>query len=216
MKKIINIILITIFLTGLSMVVYAKYTEFTQLQKIEKKSIEADAIIPILENKLKDSTTENVIPSETLQTPAVIVEQKIKTLEELTEEGSITGMISIPKFSKRSAILQGVDLTTLSYGIGHYNQTGWPGSQKQIFLAGHNNREFNILQYLAPGDLIKIKMPYGEYEYYVSGNKYVDKSDIDVVKSENLGKEELVLMTCFPFDSWGDAPKRFLVYAYPK
>jgi sortase (surface protein transpeptidase) len=72
--------------------------------------------------------------------------------------------------------------------------------------------DFNGLKNVSKGDVVKISTSYGNYKYTVTGTKLTtdeDKSAYDL----NSKKENLILYTCYPFDSIGLTNKRFFVYA---
>ena len=49
------------------------------------------------------------------------------------------------------------------------------------------------------------------YRYIVSETRIVSPEDVSVLQSED--KAELTLITCYPFNYLGSAPKRFVVQA---
>nr|WP_311772818.1 sortase [Cohnella xylanilytica] len=51
------------------------------------------------------------------------------------------------------------------------------------------------------------------FEYEISSTEIVDKDDTSVIRS--MGKEVLVVTTCYPFRYVGPAPQRYVVYADP-
>ncbi len=113
-------------------------------------------------------------------------------------------------------VISGDGMYELSKGVGHHTGTGHPGDGRQIFLSAHRNTYFKILGDVRPGETITIFTPYGKYEYIADRGEVVEADDIGVINFENLGEDELVLMTCYPFENWLTAEKRYLLYAYPK
>lgn len=113
-------------------------------------------------------------------------------------------------------VIEGDDLTLLSRGIGHHTPTGHPGDSRQIFLSAHRETQFRELEFTKPGDTVFVHTSYGKFEYIVDRTKIVKETQVDVIKTEKLSEDELVLMTCWPFNSWTDPKERFLIYAYPK
>jgi sortase A len=63
------------------------------------------------------------------------------------------------------------------------------------------------------GDTFVVEMPYGDYTYEIKDTEIVDADDTTVVGK--MGEEVLVVSTCYPFDYLGNAPERFVFYAYP-
>lgn len=100
----------------------------------------------------------------------------------------------------------------LRNGVGVYAGSFIPGYGKTILIAGHNNTYFNGLKNVKKGDIVKINTSYGNYEYKVKDTKLYNaksKKSYDL----NANKENLILYTCYPFDTIGLTEKRFFVYA---
>lgn len=100
----------------------------------------------------------------------------------------------------------------LRNGVGIYAGSFIPGYGKTILVAGHNNTYFNGLKNVKKGDIVKINTSYGNYEYKVRDTKLYNaksKKSYDL----NADKENLILYTCYPFDTIGLTEKRFFVYA---
>lgn len=100
----------------------------------------------------------------------------------------------------------------LRNGAGVYAGSFIPGYGKTILVAGHNNTYFNGLKNVKKGDVVKINTSYGNYQYRVTGTKLYNADD---KKAYDLSadKENLILYTCYPFDTIGLTEKRFFVYA---
>ncbi len=100
----------------------------------------------------------------------------------------------------------------LRNGVGVYAGSFIPGYGKTILVAGHNNTYFNGLKNVKTGDIVKINTSYGNYEYKVSGTKILN-ADNKKAYDLSADKENLILYTCYPFDTLGLTEKRFFVYA---
>lgn len=129
------------------------------------------------------------------------------------EVGDNAGVIEIDSVKIEAPIISGTDERSLRKGVGHMPSTKLPGQNDQILLAGHRDTVFEPLEGIEEDDLIKITMPYGTYEYRVIGTDVVKGTDTSIIQSRN--KEELVLVTCYPFQLFGAASDRFIVYAVP-
>lgn len=129
------------------------------------------------------------------------------------EVGDNAGVIEIDSVKIEAPIISGTDEGSLRKGVGHMPSTKLPGQNDQILLAGHRDTVFEPLEGIKEDDLIKITMPYGTYEYRVIGTDVVKGSDTSIIQSSD--KEELVLVTCYPFQLFGAASDRFIVYAVP-
>jgi len=80
-----------------------------------------------------------------------------------------------------------------------------------VVLAGHRDTFFRPLRRVAVGDAILLRTGGQTFRYLVQSTEVVSPKDVDVLKSSN--GNELTLVTCFPFDYVGPAPKRFIVHA---
>jgi sortase A len=137
---------------------------------------------------------------------------KVKKEEFLPETGEASGLLVIPKINAELAIVEGTDPDNLEKGVGHYKDSFYPEENGQIVLSGHRDTVFRKAGELELGDLLTIKMPYGEYTYEIVGTKIVSADDTSIITLQN-SEEELILTTCYPFSYVGDAPERYIMYA---
>jgi len=126
-------------------------------------------------------------------------------------EGTLIGWIDIPRIGVSSAVLEGTDKRTLRLGVGHIEETALPETLGNIVLAGHRDTFFRHLREIHLNDEIIFRTLNGCYTYTVESTTVVDPSDVEVLNS--VGKPMLTLVTCYPFDFLGAAPKRFIVRA---
>lgn len=131
------------------------------------------------------------------------------------KKGDQYGKIVIDGTSVDAPLYYGDSTYELNRGAATYADSigaGIPGENKTILLAAHNNTFFSGLQDVKEGDLIKISTHYGEYVYEVTEMKiadYTDTTTYDFSKEE----ENLILYTCYPFDTLVFTPQRYFVYA---
>lgn len=137
---------------------------------------------------------------------------KVKKEEFLPETGEASGLLVIPKINAELAIVEGTDPDNLEKGVGHYKGSFYPEENGQIVLSGHRDTVFRNAGELGLGDLLTMKMPYGEYTYEIVGTKIVSADDTSIITLQN-SEEELILTTCYPFSYVGDAPNRYIMYA---
>ncbi|HET7628614.1 MAG TPA: class D sortase [Bacillales bacterium] len=126
--------------------------------------------------------------------------------------GQVLGLISLPN-DKKLPIIQGTETPQLKKGVGHYSKSSFPGQGSQVILSGHRDTVFSHLGELKKGDQIRVKLPYGSFTYTVDHTTIVMADNQEVIHPTD--REELVLTTCYPFYYIGNAPKRYIVYAYP-
>lgn len=141
-----------------------------------------------------------------------------KTLEEAVEEYTAEyeeafATLEIPKLGKTLPIVEGTDPDALKKGVGHLSNSMYPGQNEQILLSGHRDTVFRNFGELELGDTFIVEMPYGEFTYEIRDTEIVPEDDTTVIRE--MGEEVLVVTTCYPFHYVGNAPERFVAYAYP-
>ena len=122
--------------------------------------------------------------------------------------------MTIPKIKAELAIVEGTDPNDLKKGVGHYKGSYFSGENGQIVLSGHRDTVFRRLGELKTGDIFEIQMANGKFKYELTETKIVDKDDRTIITLQNT-KEELIVITCYPFRFVGDAPERYIIYAKP-
>lgn len=126
-------------------------------------------------------------------------------------DGDTIGEIEVPRLGLNAVVLEGDSDDVLSRGVGHVPETALPWQAGNIALAAHRDTIFRPLRNIHAGDTILVKTTEGSRAYKVSFTEVVAPTDVQVLDSD--GKNELTLITCFPFYYVGHAPKRFIVRA---
>ncbi|WP_017727068.1 class D sortase [Halalkalibacterium ligniniphilum] len=121
--------------------------------------------------------------------------------------------LEIPKLDKTLPIVEGTDPEALEKGVGHLSDSAFPQQGEQIVLSGHRDTVFRGFKDIEEGDQFIISMPYGTYTYKIKKTEIVPEDDTSVIR--DMGEEVLVVTTCYPFNYVGDAPYRYVTYAYP-
>ena len=107
----------------------------------------------------------------------------------------------------------GDNLEVLSYGIGQYAGSYFPGEGGSIILAGHNDPGyFDKLLDVKQGDMVLINTTYGDFNYKVDSFKVVNENELSAFPVQTE-KELLIMYTCYPLGV-GKKTERFVVYAY--
>jgi sortase A len=125
---------------------------------------------------------------------------------------SVMGRIEIPGLNLSATILPNYDPDSLRKGIGHIPNTALPGGLGTVGLAGHRDTFFRPLRTISPHAEIRLVVPSGTYHYTVDSTEIVTPDRVDLLAIGT--RPELILITCFPFDYVGAAPKRFIVHAH--
>ncbi|MCM3122630.1 class D sortase [Mesobacillus sp. AQ2] len=138
--------------------------------------------------------------------------KSVKNEEFKPETGETSGLLLIPKIEAELPIVEGTEPDDLEKGVGHFKDSFYPDENGQIVLSGHRDTVFRKAGDLKVGDLLTVKMPYGDYSYEIVSTKIVSADDTSIITLQN-NEEELVLTTCYPFSYVGDAPDRYIIYA---
>jgi sortase A len=126
-------------------------------------------------------------------------------------ERAVIGRIELPRLGVRAMVREGVDDGTLRRAVGHIPVTALPGEPGNVGLAGHRDTFFRQLRNVHKNDRIAIRTLNGEYDYVVDSLKVVKPSDVQVLASTD--DNVLTLVTCYPFNYVGHAPRRYIVRA---
>ena len=127
-------------------------------------------------------------------------------------EGSLYGYLSCEKIGLNCSVYMGDDSYILRKGAGQVPATFLPGEGGLIMLGAHNNSYFNCLQYSEIGDIITLETSYGIYQYQVVSTETVDVSDKNAYDFYT-NHEQLLLYTCYPFDTLSSTVYRYMVHA---
>jgi sortase A len=117
----------------------------------------------------------------------------------------------VPRLGLSAIVREGVDEATLRRAVGHVPQTARPGEAGNAALAAHRDTFFRPLKHIRKGDRIKVTTPDGAHEYRVTETRVVAPDDVSVLAPTM--NPTLTLVTCYPFNFVGTAPKRFVVRA---
>jgi sortase A len=137
---------------------------------------------------------------------------RIKNPEIVISEGTPLGRIEIRAIGLAAMIVEGIDDKTLQRAVGHFPDNAMPGQQGNVALAGHRDTFFRALRNIHHNDEIILTTLKGTYYYRVISTKVVDPEKVEVL--DNTGDDILTLVTCYPFDFVGHAPRRFIVRAH--
>lgn len=126
--------------------------------------------------------------------------------------GEHYGHITCERIGLDAPVYFGDDNNILRVGAGQYIGSFLPGYGRLIMLCAHNTTFFAPLKVIEAGDVITYKTSYGVYQYQVSRTEVRDHNDssaYDLLQD----KEELIMYTCFPFETMvGTKTDRLFVY----
>jgi sortase A len=123
----------------------------------------------------------------------------------------VVGRLEIPRLGVSVMVVEGVDDSDLKRAVGHIPGTALPGESGNVGIAGHRDTFFRPLRSIQRDDTITVSSLQGAYRYRVVSTNVVSPKDVQVL--DPTGRASLTLVTCFPFEYVGSAPKRFIVHA---
>jgi sortase A len=119
------------------------------------------------------------------------------------------GTIEIPKIALSHAVYEGVTLTVIDHGPGHWPGSARPGGWGNVVFAGHrvsHSHPFRRINELVAGDAIVVRDPTGTFTYRVTGTEIVTPDRVDIV-DQHPGRT-ITLFACHPP---GSAALRYVV-----
>jgi LPXTG-site transpeptidase (sortase) family protein len=161
------------------------------------------------------------VPSSLPAAPAPFV-QEPAPLEDATEipvpetpfpdgEMRVLARLRVSRVSLEVAVLEGIEARTLRRGAGWIPGTARPGKQGNVGIAAHRDTFFRPLREVRSGDRIELETLSTVQSYVVRSVYVVDPETTSVLRPTN--EPTVTLVTCFPFDYVGPAPRRYIVQA---
>ena len=111
----------------------------------------------------------------------------------------VLGTIELPQIGVTGDIQQGITLTAINRGPGHWPGTAMPGELGNVVIAGHRttySKPFNRLDALQPGDPVVMTTADGRFTYQVRGIVIVPGEAIDI--AEQSYAHTATLFACHP------------------
>lgn len=121
------------------------------------------------------------------------------------------GRLEIPRIGLSAVVMEGDDEHTLNLAVGHLSDTPLPWQDGNTALAGHRDTFFRPIRRLQTGDEIRLVTPRGTFRYRATRQLVVEPDELWVLDPSPTAA--LTLITCYPFDFVGPAPRRFVVHA---
>jgi len=126
-------------------------------------------------------------------------------------DGGLLGRLEIPRLGLSVLVLNGDDAASLVLGAGRLPGSPGAGEPGNLVIAGHRDTFFRPLRDIRKDDRIQVTTPGGSYRYVVEWTAVVGDGDTGVLA--NTREPSLTLVTCYPFEYIGPAPRRFVVRA---
>jgi LPXTG-site transpeptidase (sortase) family protein len=126
-------------------------------------------------------------------------------------QGSWIARLEASTVHLSAPVLEGSDTRTLDRAAGHIEDTAFPGQPGNVGIAGHRDTTFRALRTLGVGDPLIVWTADHVYRYRVTRTFVVKPDEVWVLDPRE--HPMLTLVTCYPFEFIGHAPKRFIIQA---
>ena len=143
------------------------------------------------------TTTTTTPPPPT--TVALPVPEPPPAEDGTTEPKVQLGSIEIPKIGLAADMWEGIRLSTLNNGPGHWPGTAMPGEVGNVVIAGHrvsHHADFRHVNDLVAGDEVIMTTPAGRFVYTVVSTEIVKPDALWVV--DQTPKATATLFACHP------------------
>ncbi len=115
----------------------------------------------------------------------------------------VLGQIEIPKLGVIGNLQEGITLTAINRGPGHWPGTPMPGEIGNMVIAGHRTtytKPFNRLNELVAGDKVLFHLPTGTVTYEVRGVIIVPAANVGIA-AQTKNAHVATLFACHPLHS---------------
>ncbi len=127
--------------------------------------------------------------------------------------GEPVARLRVPRLGIDMIVVEGTSPEPLKRGPGRHRETFLPGEGELVYIAGHRttySAPFSHIDRLREGDEVVLELPYGTFEYRITGHRIVEATDVHVLRSQ--GREVIALQACHPRFF---ASQRYIAYAVP-
>jgi sortase A len=187
------------------------FSDEPTLRSIVPTSTTTSTTVEVTTTVANTSTTSTTMPAPTTTTEPLPHPLEISLDPKATEPEVKLGSITIPKLGLDVTFYDGVLLTTLNNGPGHWPGTAMPGQVGNVVIAGHrvtHSRPFRHLDDLVVGDPVIFTLADGSsFTYEVVGSEIVTPDSTWIVNQTRA--YTATLFACHPP---GSAQERFVVH----
>ena len=120
------------------------------------------------------------------------------------------GRLRIKSIGLSRIVLAAANKESLTLGPAHISISALPGEHGNISIAGHRDSFFRNLKDVKRGEVIELESMSTVQYFLITGLQIADPADTHwIEKSED---DVITLITCYPFDYVGPAPRRYVVW----
>jgi sortase A len=153
---------------------------------------------PVLQEPTTQPTTSTLAPKKAV--PVVLPKPQPPPSDPYAATPIVQlGVLEIPKIHEVTPIYEGITLTVIDHGPGHWPGSAMPGQVGNTVFPGHrvtHTHPFLNLDMLSAGDQIVFHMPGWDYVYKVTGTQIVYPTDLAV--TDPTPTPTVTLIACHP------------------
>ena len=209
-KNLSSIILVLIFIIGLSLLLYPSFSDYwNSFHQSRAIASYAQTVTTIDDDQYEKMWAQAQEYNTTLakkQNRWVLSEEEYEEYEDLLNIGGtgIIGYIEIPNIKVSLPIYHGVDEAVLQIAVGHIEGSSLPvgGEGTHCVISGHRGlpsaKLFTNLDEMEEGDLFMMRVLDETLTYEVDQIRIVEPEDLSALEIEE-GKDLCTLVTCTPY-----------------
>lgn len=209
-KNLSSIILVLIFIIGLSLLLYPSFSDYwNSFHQSRAIASYAQSVTTIDDDQYEKMWAQAQEYNTTLakkQNRWVLSEKEYEEYESLLNIGGtgIIGYIEIPTIKVSLPIYHGVDEAVLQIAVGHIEGSSLPvgGEGTHCVISGHRGlpsaKLFTNLDEMEEGDLFMMRVLDETLTYEVDQIRIVEPEDLSALEIEE-GKDLCTLVTCTPY-----------------
>ena len=151
-------------------------------------------------------TTTTMVATTTEALPVPLAAPAPRAKEPIVELGTL----EMPKIGISKSLFEGVSLTVLDNGPGHWPGTAMPGHVGNVVIGGHrtsHDRPFRDIDQMAVGDEMILTTNEGRFVYRVTSTEVVKPDAIRIIDQPSA--YTATLFACHPV---GSTKERFVVH----
>lgn len=209
-KNLSSIILVLIFLLGLSLLLYPSFSDYWNSFHQSHAIASYAETVSVINSAEQDRIWEEArIYNETLvnkENRWIVEEEKLEEYNSLLNiaGNGIMGYVEIPTIAVELPIYHGVSDSVLQIALGHLEGSSLPvgGEGTHCAISGHRGlpsaKLFTNLDELAKGDVFLLHVMDEILTYEVDQIRIVEPADLSALEIEE-GKDLCTLITCTPY-----------------
>jgi sortase A len=186
-----------LLITGASLIGFVLWSE------MESRNYQASQMREFEQSISEQRTLQEIAPVAPKAPPPIHQSRGLDPL--------LIGRLEVPRLGLDVMVREGTESNTLRKAVGHLRGTALPGQPGNFVVAGHRDSFFRDLRSIQNGDEIRVTTLAGNFTYRVDALSVVAPDDLNPIQGTTT--PAITLITCFPFDYVGPAPRRFIVRA---